>query len=759
MPEINYDKFDVFFPDQCCKGEAPFCSDDCPFQVDVRDFISKAKRGSLDAAYKTFRNAAVFPRIVAELCPHPCENRCPRGKVDESIDLLDLERAAIKYAHNLDPINFNVPAKPERIAVVGAGISGLACAIRLAAKKYQVTVFEKDNRIGGKLWDLMESEIFLEDITTQGKYAPYELVLNKEIKSLDELKDFNAVYIATGAGGNSFGLTADADGNPSGDTSPLGPDGVFIGGRILGADTVWAISQGATAAINIEKYLKTGAMKFAPEHPRVSRVTVDTEELAPLPRVKAADGGSYSQQEAVAEAERCLRCDCSRCIDNCEFMQYYRTEPKKIANLIAFGLADHNLEPLSNNRMVNSCTDCGVCKEVCPFDIATGDQVMAARRSMFERQQIPPAYHYYWMMDMFHATGGEAALFLPAPDGKAAKYFFFPGCQLGASDPRYPKAAYDLLTRVEPATALMIDCCGAPAYWAGDAATHQQMLAKLEQRWQETGQPIVVCACYTCLRLIRRFLPQIKAVSLYQVLAQADSLKLPDQSGRSPYALVDPCAAKFDVTSRADIEALAAKMQAAEQPLYKDINKMPCCSFGGNIEGAKPDLARVMRQTRVKADPRPYLTYCANCRDIFAAEDKPTVHILDLLANLNPDDRRPPHIDCRRNNRLRAKALITGKEVIMPEPQIKLVISDEMKDRMDQKLIFADDIRQVIEYAEASGSKFIDDQGVNIAHLVIGLPTIWVEYIKSGEDTYQVVNCYSHRMTMVEPDRETADGE
>lgn len=82
----------------------------------------------------------------------------------------------------MDPINFNVPVKDKKIAVIGAGISGLACAFKLAAKKYQVTVFEKTDRIGGKLWELMDSEVFLADIATQGKYLSYETVFNREIK-------------------------------------------------------------------------------------------------------------------------------------------------------------------------------------------------------------------------------------------------------------------------------------------------------------------------------------------------------------------------------------------------------------------------------------------------------------------------------------------------------------------------------------------------------------------------------------------------
>ena len=104
-----YESFDQFYPDKCCQGDQPPCACACPFHLDVRDFTGKYRRGSIDAAVKTYRNAVVFPRIVAELCSHPCTAHCTRGGIDYSIDLLELERAAVKYARSLDPINFNVP--------------------------------------------------------------------------------------------------------------------------------------------------------------------------------------------------------------------------------------------------------------------------------------------------------------------------------------------------------------------------------------------------------------------------------------------------------------------------------------------------------------------------------------------------------------------------------------------------------------------------------------------------------------------------
>lgn len=745
-----YEKFNEFYPDECSRGDSPTCACACPFHVDVRDFANKLARGNLDAAFKTFRNAVVFPRIVAALCPKPCESCCVRGEIDDSIDLLEMERAAVAMARSRDPINFNVPVKQEKIAVIGAGISGLACAIRMAAKRYPVTVFEKSDRLGGKLWDELDSEIFLDDIATQGKYASYEIVYNKEIKSLDELADFDAVYVATGAGGLDFGISVDKNGNPQN-----GPKGVFIGGRVLGTGVVYDIAQGAEAAINIEKHLKTGAMQFKPERPSETRLHVYTAGIEKQARVKAADAAGYSKEEAVAEANRCLRCDCSRCQDTCEFLQYYRYFPKQVANFTAFGLDDKNLEPKSHNRMVNSCTDCGVCKEVCPFSIDNGRAMLAARREMFETKKIPPAYHEYWIRDMHHAASAEASLYYPAASGNKAKYLFFPGCQLGASDSRYPKAAYDLLLTAEADTAALITCCGAPAYWAGDATQHQQMLQEIKKCWLEAGEPTMVCACETCLRLIREFLPEIAAISLYEALDKAENLMLPNYAGSAEYALVDPCSAKFDEMARPSVESLLNKMQVPHETLFDNIKDMPCCGFGGNIVGANPELAETMRKNRVEADARPYITYCANCRDIFSGEEKQATHMIDLLTGLDiAGEHSSPHLSERRQNRLAARALFTADPLPAKEAKVKLVYDEAVAAQMDEAFIFVEDICQVIEHAERTGSKFVDDEGNSIGHLVIGLPTIWAEYKKIGENEYQVLNAYMHRMTVVEPDRE-----
>lgn len=744
-------KFNNDFASGCIRGCPPPCSCACPFNMDLRDFMTKLNRGSFDAAFKTFRNAALFPGIVSELCPAPCREGCPGANSGDALRIRELEAATLKYARSLDPISFNLPAKQERIAVVGAGISGLACAIRLAAKKYQVSVYEKSDRIGGHLWDIMPPQVFLADIERQSKYAPYELSLNREITFLQEL-DYDAVYIATGKDGAVFGLDAGYD--------PLllsnGRPGHFLGGAAMGADSMWAIEQGSRAALYIEKYLKTGSMSFAPAQRPASRLDAYCAGLSLPPALPLADGAGFSREEALEEAKRCYRCDCDACMRNCDFMQYTRKYPTQIANAIDYGLTDFAVEPKSSNRLVNTCYDCGACRQCCPEGIATGEEILAARHQMFDKGLIPPAYHDYWLRDMEHALSDQAFLLLPpAPDANR-RYLFFPGCQLGASDPRYPEAAWELLRKAYPHSGLLLACCGAPANWAGDGELHQQVLERLTAEWETAGRPTLVCACPTCIKQLRAGLPQIEIISLYQALAVIPSLPLPDWRGESALAVADPCAAKEEGRLRADMDELLRRMGVPYRHIVEDIRELPCCGFGGNIQGAAPELAEMMAQKRVDADDLPYLTYCANCRDKYAELGKPTLHMIDLLCGLNDIHRPAPHLSQRRANREAARSLVLGETPPAQSSEPKLLISEDILGSMDKQLLTAEDVRRVIAYAEQTGSRLKDDAGVSIAHLDLGIPTVWVEYRPRGE-AFEVLQVYAHRMKLDEPGREKND--
>ncbi len=151
----------------CLQFERAFCIAECPFNFDVRDFIGKIQQGRFNAAYKAYQQSVGFPVIVTSLCSEPCKVVCPMKDVGGAISVKMLEKASMDYARNKAPDQYNMPYKKQHIAIIGAGISGLACALRLSMKKYHVTVFERTGKIGGHINDFADSENYIEDIKSQ----------------------------------------------------------------------------------------------------------------------------------------------------------------------------------------------------------------------------------------------------------------------------------------------------------------------------------------------------------------------------------------------------------------------------------------------------------------------------------------------------------------------------------------------------------------------------------------------------------------
>lgn len=137
--------------ENCIQHEIPLCQDSCPFRMDVLDFQEKITSGRFDPAYKILRNAMGFPAIAAELCPQYCRSQCLLEKAGGAVQLNMLEKSCIAQARRKTPPAFNLPAKGKSIAIIGGGISGLACALRTASKGYDVTIYEKTGRLGGSL--------------------------------------------------------------------------------------------------------------------------------------------------------------------------------------------------------------------------------------------------------------------------------------------------------------------------------------------------------------------------------------------------------------------------------------------------------------------------------------------------------------------------------------------------------------------------------------------------------------------------------
>lgn len=747
---MNSDHFSAF-SQECFRDCIPPCTHACPLGLDVRSMIEKIQRGNFTSAYRIYRNHVLFPALVSRICPQPCRNVCVRRGHDEAVFLKTLETACVALTRDNAPIQYNLPPKNFSIAVIGAGLSGLSCALKLASRNYDVTVYEAADQPGGRLLDMLSPEIVHAELELQFASVQYVLRLSTRITSLEDLFA-DAVYIATGGKGADFGLLASAAAN----APATKRNGIFMGGSLVGADPIQAIAHGARAAQAIETFLKVGAMggmsqcsTHAPLNATFYRLPV-----SPMPAAISAPDAP-PKEEAIAESARCLRCNCSACRDNCELMQHFLTFPKKITADITSSL--NVIERLTERvaqRLVNSCTQCGLCKKVCPVGVDMETCILEARRQLHKDGSLPRAFHDFWLRDMDHANSAGRLLHIPEGAGRCS-LLFFPGCQLGASDPAYVLKTYAYLCEKQPGVALLLACCGIPAEWDGDEERRDNVLNSVRADWARLGRPQVVLGCPSCRKMFARHFPESEQISLYEFLARDCPEPAVEITGQ-PVCIYDPCSSGEDPVMRRSVRLLAEKAGLRLEEEGGSAVHARCCSFGGNIYAANPKLAKTIVSKRINARQADYITYCTNCRDIFTASGKPSRHILDVLFTQNPPDRKPPSLSQRRANRRILKAHFTGN-LDMAGPcrqggrdKMQLTIAPELAVKMDHELILEEEVRETIRHCEESGEKILDSStGFYSGHLQIGIITYWVTYARSGNG-FVLHNTYAHRMVIEE---------
>lgn len=734
----------------CLQNEQAFCTAVCPFHLDVKDFMEKMQRGGFNAAFRAYHDAVGFPGIVSHLCDEPCQKTCLRRDKDGAISMRLLEKASMDYAARINPNSYNMPAKNKRVAIIGAGISGLACALRLCAKKYEVTVYEKTGRIGGHLWEALPPELFLKCIERQFMYEQYTLCLHTEVTDLGKL-DFDAIYVATGAGGSDFGLKRDQKGA----LASMKP-GVFLGGSLMGRSSVEAIADGLHVMNAIEWYIKAGSMK-SPEENRGTRLRLDPEGLTYTQPVRPLNGVAFTKDEALQEAQRCVKCTCDACIRHCDLMKNFRKYPKLIADQVEATIHPGTLDGNGTiaTRFIATCDHCGLCQEVCPQDIDVGEFLLKSHQVMREKGAMPWAFHDFWLRDMEFTNGADAQLSRVPPGYSQSSYMFFPGCQLGASAPQYVTESYRRLLAQKPDTALMLSCCGAPAEWAGEKKIHGEVLLKLREDWISLGKPKAIFACPTCKLMFQRYLPEIEGVFLYELILKW-GISASQEGAGEIVSVFDPCSSRKEPELQQAVRHLAIQAGFRLDPLPMEGKFAQCCSWGGHASIASPFYSREVVKARIAQNDNPYITYCVNCRDIFASAQKPVYHILDILFGPHGSGRVAPTVTERRDNRVSLKQTVLNEfwkdevKMVPEKSKINLYIASPIKQKLNREMILEMDIATVIEHCESSGRKVLDpESGHFIGHLQIGHLTFWAEYLPVGNG-FELFNAYGHRMSIEE---------
>jgi Fe-S oxidoreductase len=434
--------------------------------------------------------------------------------------------------------------------------------------------------------------------------------------------------------------------------------------------------------------------------------------------------------------------------------------------------------------------------------------VAQTRRSMVVSEKMPPSAHDFALRDMAFANGEHCALLRQPPNASgsaavspaaeptaaaspnvaaaspaaeptaaaspnvaaaspattaatttnpSAPYLFYPGCQLAASEPGHVEAAYAYLREHLPeGVGLMLGCCGAPADWAGRDDLLNEGLAAIEQAWEQSGRPTFILACSSCRDVFARRLPQIPTLSLWQVVVERG---LPDGVAGTGQALGihDACSARKDPQTHEDIRTLVDSLGYQREELRYSREDAQCCGFGGLVLYANREQEEDFAADAAASSEHDLLVYCAMCKDLFAAQGKRCLHILDVL--FAPDleraaSRRMPSLSERQDNRAALKRRLLEQvwgerqSPVPPRlPGYTLEIPPELSQLMEQRLILMADVTDALDRAlqdpdECFFNPVKDSFLINIRKQFV---TYWVEYRIAGTDI-EVLSIYSHRM-------------
>jgi NADPH-dependent glutamate synthase beta subunit-like oxidoreductase len=387
--QARKEALELLLSDHLGDCEAP-CRLSCPAFMDIPRMNRLIRDGRMEEAMQLVYAEIALPRVLGIICPAPCEKACRRKMIDEPVSVCLLKRATTLDSRPTDAAlhPLNAPTG-KQVAVIGTGPAGLSAAYYLLREGHACVLFDRDELPGGALRtsipdDLLPKNLLDEDIDVIRKLGGsfrLQTHVTAQLVSDEILPRFDAVILATGFTEDhpiqDFGLT------PPGEsirfdkkTLASSVPGVFGCGSVIAEQllSVRSAAQGKQAALAADAWIRgvtdfrrTTGFNSAIGPMQEQELREYMKESNPQNRIPPANGylEGLTRAEAIAEAARCLHCDCRKpgtCKLRIHAFEYG-------ANRKRFAAPERNLltRNLQHEFVVyepEKCIRCGLCVEI-----------------------------------------------------------------------------------------------------------------------------------------------------------------------------------------------------------------------------------------------------------------------------------------------------------------------------------------------------------------------------------------------------------
>lgn len=308
------------------------CQLACPLHLDIPRLLRSIAAGESRKAEKILLMHTAFPLLSARLCSTNSEKACRRGQLDTALAICRLHRYLAEKMSDASMPNI-LPDSGKNVAIIGAGLAGISAAWHLCRFGHRCTVYDRNDKIGGKVVKdtSMRQVLNLELLRIFKAGVSFNLLHEVDNVELEQLTvNHDALLITTGI--DSLGQFAAAGEEMSlirkRHQSALNPQLFFAGASVTGSHKALnAMADAAEAAIFINDYLcqsNSFSSRFSVHMGKMS-----SEELAVFANnatlspsiVSDGDQVIFDETAAKCEAKRCLNCDC-RALQNCKLRAY-----------------------------------------------------------------------------------------------------------------------------------------------------------------------------------------------------------------------------------------------------------------------------------------------------------------------------------------------------------------------------------------------------------------------------------------------------